>query len=174
MNRLEDSEFIEEICSRLDASIEELNHSISQQLDQSRTAAMQAINDGADALTLQVSKQLANEDLPPAIEARLNQIRQQAIAKLESAEAANKQGLYAQFRDWLGALLGNSNLAIPGSVFASACVLVTVVSIFYTSSRPFGPLILEDEIVLIASADDFELYENLEFYQWLSDNELAN
>jgi hypothetical protein len=48
--------------------------------------------------------------------------------------------------------------------------MVTVVSLFYVSSRPAGILSLEEEISLIASAEDIELYENLDFYLWLDEN----
>jgi hypothetical protein len=49
--------------------------------------------------------------------------------------------------------------------------MVTAISIFYVNSRPTGTLTLEEEIDLVAAAEDIELYENLEFYLWLAENE---
>jgi hypothetical protein len=34
------------------------------------------------------------------------------------------------------------------------------------------PAAMNEEGLVLASADDLELYENLEFYQWLADNGL--
>ena len=57
---------------------------------------------------------------------------------------------------------------------ATACVLVTVVSLVYVNGNSSGNLSLDDELVLVASADDLELYENLDFYLWLDENGFAN
>jgi len=56
-------------------------------------------------------------------------------------------------------------------MLATTCVMVTAISIFYVNSRPAGTLTLEEEISLVATAEDIELYENLEFYLWLAENE---
>jgi len=36
------------------------------------------------------------------------------------------------------------------------------------------PVVLSEDGLLIASADELELYQNLEFYQWLADSGLQN
>jgi len=67
-----------------------------------------------------------------------------------------------------------TQMALPAKMLATACLTVTIVSLFYTASRPAGTLPLEEEIALIASADDYELVENLDFYLWLADNGIPN
>jgi hypothetical protein len=49
--------------------------------------------------------------------------------------------------------------------------VVTAISIFYVDSRPAGTVTLNEEIGLVATAEDIELYDNLEFYLWLAENE---
>jgi hypothetical protein len=56
-------------------------------------------------------------------------------------------------------------------MLATACVVVTAISIFYVDSRPAGTVTLNEEIGLVATAEDIELYDNLEFYLWLAENE---
>ena len=63
---------------------------------------------------------------------------------------------------------------VTASMVATACVLVTVVSLVYVNGNSSGNLSLDDELVLVASADDLELYENLDFYLWLDENGFAN
>ena len=64
--------------------------------------------------------------------------------------------------------------SIPVRVFATTCVIVTVVSLLTVFPDSATPLSLDEEISLIASADDLELYENLDFYMWLAENGLPN
>ncbi len=176
MNKLEDSLFIQEICQRLDASIAHLDPSISARLNTSRQDALknkrQPINAETDSLAQKVREQLnENAGLSIEIEAKLNQIRQQAIARLNSTELRVAPSSFARLQNCLESRFSTFSLAVPGAMLATACVLVTVVSIFYVTSRPAGSLSLEEEISLIASAEDIELYENLEFYLWLAENE---
>lgn len=180
MNKLEENRFVQEICQRLDASIEHLDPSISARLDSSRQDALQSklqsIDKEADSLAQKVRRELNdNTGVSAEIEARLDQIRQQAIARLDTAELRGAPSLVAQIRDWFESRFSTFSLPVPGTVprtmLATACVLVTVVSIFYVNFRPTGSLSLEEEISLVASAEDIELYENLDFYLWLAENE---
>ena len=174
MNKLNDQQLIEEICIRLDSSIAQLDPSIAERLDSMRRQALAVDVVGtsrSEELLLNVRAKLdESEAVAPEIEARLDQIRQQAIARLKSNPAESESSLFIRVQQTLQLWFASNRLAMPASVFASACVMVTVVSLFYIS-RPAGSLPLEAEISLIASADDIELYENLDFYLWLAEND---
>jgi|TARA_B110000971_G_scaffold91530_1_gene94175 hypothetical protein len=49
-----------------------------------------------------------------------------------------------------------------------------VAALFYNSSAPTKTLPLDPDIGLITSADKLELYENLDFYLRLAENEFLN
>jgi hypothetical protein len=55
---------------------------------------------------------------------------------------------------------------------ATACVIITVAVLFYNAPAPTDSPPLDPNIGLIASADELELYENLDFYVWLAENEV--
>ena len=180
MNKLEENRFLQEICQRLDASIEHLNPSIRIRLDDSRRDALQSklqpIAQEEDSLAQKVRRELNdNTGVSPEIETRLDQIRQQAMARLDAAELRGAPSFLAQIQDWFESRFSIFSSIVPGTIprtmLATACVLVTVISIFYVNSRPTGSLSLEEEISLVASAEDIELYENLDFYLWLAENE---
>jgi hypothetical protein len=72
----------------------------------------------------------------------------------------------------------------PGKVFlapfgglVTACVLVLVVSVFYPGQPDIPVQIIPDsgtaieDLDILTSAESLELFENLEFYQWLEENE---
>ena len=175
MNTLNDQQLIEEICTRLDRSIARLDPSISDRLDAMRRQVLDVGSESVGAeehsLVLNVRNKLdESASVAPEIEARLDQIRQQAMVRLQTPATKPESSLFIRAKQTLQSWFASNGLAMPASVFASACVLVTVVSLFYIS-RPAGSLPLEEEIGLIASADDIELYENLDFYLWLAEND---
>lgn len=169
MNALDEATFVEEVCKRLDRSIAHLPPSTLLRLDASRqTAVMQRSQLGDEGLAAAVSRELDERGaVSPEIEARLNQIRQSAVAKYERRQQAQQPSIGA----WIKAQLDAFNFAAPAGMLATACLLVTAISLFYVNARPTGTLSLEEEIGLVATAEDIELYENLEFYMWLAENE---
>lgn len=177
MNKLNEDSFIKAIRMRLDESLVEVDSVITTRLDSMRQQALSAprLPEAVDNEALIGSVLNTLDDhaaLPPAIEASLDNIRRQAMARLQKADSRDKLAFFGQVQDfvqsWYRANLAMANMA------ATACVMVTVVSIFYVSSRQAGTLSLEEEISLIASAEDIELYENLDFYLWLEENGLPN
>lgn len=173
MNKLDEALLVQEICRRLDLSIAELPVPVEQQLSSSRQAAIAQLASGReDVLAQRVSREL-DEKIPvsPEIDARLDQIRQNAVARFEAqqnAAAGSKPSfLAAQFKSYRDAF----SFSTATGMLATACVLITAVSLFFVNSRPAGTLTLEEEIGLVATAEDIELYENLEFYLWLAENE---
>ncbi len=179
MNKLEETVLVQEICRQLNASIEHLHPSIHHRLDNARQAALlkqpRLAQQNVDGLAQLVSRELDdNATVPAEIEARLDQIRHKAIARFEKLETRSKQSKGANLLGWFKFQFDSFNLAASAGMLASACVLITAISIFYVNSRPTGTFTLEEEIGLVASAEDIELYENLEFYLWLAENESLN
>lgn len=176
MNKLEENIFLQEICQQLDASIAHLDPLIRARLDSSRHTALHgkllAIDEDGDSLTQRVAEELSdNAGISAEIEAKLDQIRHQAIARLDTGESRTGTSTPFLLGNWFQSQFPAFSLSAPATTLTAVCVLVTAVSLFYVNSRPTGSLPLEEEISLVASADDIELYENLEFYLWLAENE---
>lgn len=174
MSKLSEEQFIAEVIARLDKSAVDINPQYSIRLDQIRNDALSSthLQTGTDDEPLidRVLNTLDdNEQLPPEIERRLNQIRKSAIAQTGVSTNYNEASLFERLREALDDRFP-TGFSVPTSMIATACVMVTVVSIFYVSSQPTGELSLEDELTLLASAEDIELYENLDFYLWLAEN----
>ncbi|PCJ17787.1 MAG: hypothetical protein COA96_17445 [SAR86 cluster bacterium] len=176
MNKLNEKDFLHEVCQHLDASVAHLDPRISESLDKARHFALSSCATLAaseqNLFTHNLHQQLNNiPEVSPDIKVKLDHIRQQAMARLDSAPQQIAPTLHNRLLSWLKSQFSGLSLGVPTSMLATACVLVTVVSVFYVNSRPTGSLSLEEEISLIASAEDIELYENLEFYLWLAESE---
>ncbi|MGB1799843.1 MAG: hypothetical protein ACPHLK_03320 [Gammaproteobacteria bacterium] len=87
----------------------------------------------------------------------IRQVRAKAIEKASlnhSVWAGNKQGF----------LIGG---------VTTACVMVLAVVLLFNSPTSVQSIPAED-IELISSSDSFELYEELEFYEWLEEDGLPS
>jgi hypothetical protein len=176
MNKLDEGILVQKICRHLDASIAHLPQAIEQSLLECRLAALlqnlQLVPQDTEGLAKAVSRELDNSSaLSPDIEARLDQIRQSAVAKFEQLQEKTTETSRFSLSAWIKTQSHSFNLSASAGMLATACVMVTAISIFYVNSRPTGTLTLEEEIGLVATAEDIELYENLEFYLWLAENE---
>lgn len=176
MNKLDEQVLVQEVCRHLDASIAYLPKPIEQHLGASRKAALLRLShlvpQGAEGLAHTVSRELDdNSTLAPDIEARLDQIRHSAVSRFEQLQEKTTETNGFSLSAWVRTQVDSFNFAASAGMLATACVLITAISVFYVISRPTGILTLEEEIGLVATAEDIELYENLEFYLWLADNE---
>ncbi len=183
MNKLSEDKFISEICIRLDHSIAALDSDVEAQLDAARATALsldttkamphQAIDDGL-LLDGVVNTLEDYDDVSPEIENRLNQIRHRAIAQL--SEQSTSPGSFVLFTQWLEQIRDSfySSFNYPAGMMATACLTITVASLFYMNTGQDAIVPVDEETLLIASAEDFELYENLDFYLWLEEIEQAN
>jgi len=70
-------------------------------------------------------------------------------------------------------------LLAPFGGLVTACVLVLVVTVLF-QGQPESPVQVVpgssspiEDLDILTTAESLELYENLEFYQWLEDNELS-
>ena len=84
---------------------------------------------------------------------RIRQIRAQAVDKAE-----------AHHVNWLGVMSG---------ALATACVMVFAVMILLKSPTPMQTVPVDD-LDLISSSESLELYEDLEFYEWLEEDVLPS
>lgn len=176
MNKLDEEVLVQEVCGHLDASIAHLPRPIEQFLTESRQAALlQNVHLGPQdtaGLAQAVSRELDdNSALAPDIEARLDQIRHRAVARFEQLQENTTETSRFSLSVWIKSQFDLFNFSASAGMLATACLMITAISIFYVNSRPAGTLTLEEEIGLVATAEDIELYENLEFYLWLAENE---
>lgn len=89
---------------------------------------------------------------------KIRQIRAQAIELANDKSSAD--------------LFGNKQRLLIGG-FATACVMVLAVVLLLNSPTSIQTVPV-DEIELISSSDNFELYEDLEFYEWLEEDGLPS
>ncbi len=88
---------------------------------------------------------------------KIRQIRAQAIEMArEKADSRHK--------NWL---LNKQGIFVGG--LATACVMVFAVMVLLKSPTPMQAVPVDD-IELISSSDDLELFEDLEFYEWLEED----
>lgn len=172
IGKQDDERFNARAAAALDSSIEELPPRIEARLDSMRSTALARVV-GHDAFIRSAGVVLASEEtaegLPPFVSARLDDIRAKALQR-----AARQLEQKSQVTGWslLSGLL-NPRMGIPAGAFASVCVLVTTLTLFTVRAPDeVMPVAMNEEGLVLASADDLELYENLEFYQWLADNGL--
>ncbi len=107
----------------------------------------------ADSFASDLKEELrASEDkLDMATLSRLNQARQQALEQTKKASNFS-------FTGWT---------AIAGGVFAS----LLIVTLFVVSPAKVDGVLLEDQDLSIALENNWELYDDLEFYEWLAEVE---
>ncbi len=102
-------------------------------------------------------------DLDSATLSRLAQARRLALAAVNQPRRPWPRMTWLverPARDWL----------VPAGAFAS--VVATVVTVSLLVMEPGNGLAREaDDLELLTAGEELELYENLEFYQWLQDRE---
>jgi len=106
----------------------------------------------------------SQEQLDSATQLRLQAIRKEAIKQGLGREGMPHTNVGGNWPSWV----------LPASGFASiALVAVLTIGLWQQTGTEQNLLAnLEDMSLLIAS-DDLELYEELEFYQWLADEQNA-
>ncbi|MCB1649766.1 MAG: DUF3619 family protein [Pseudomonadales bacterium] len=161
----EEERFLLRVAAVLDTSVQSLPPALIDDLDRARHAAMLGQQDvnhhepGQQAI-VQTLEDSAGQ-LPAGIHARLDSIRAKAMQR--ARETSGRPGWQERF----------SGLALPASAFASVCVLVVALAVFrQPEPQELMPVLVADDALLLASEVELELYENLEFYQWLADNGL--
>jgi hypothetical protein len=168
----DEERFVLRVAAELDTSLGSLTIAQSARLDAARCRALERVivqgaadSDGHPALARTLSD--SAEQIPSDVRRRLDGIRAQAMLKARDAQRAESRD-----RPWWRL---PREFAVPAGAFASVCMLVTTLALYTPGDVPeVLPVALSEDGLLITSADELELYQNLEFYQWLADNGLQN
>ena len=176
MNSHDQEQLLKYIRDTLDRSVAQIDDDTQERLDNIRSEALiqqritEPVNDSEESLLMaaQVGLDDSITDLDAEVLAKLDQARKSALAQGEAAKPG--AGIWRQ----LAARFKLPQVTAPVGAFATACVLVTVATLFYQfPNQPVSEL-ADADVILFASSDEIELYDNLEFYQWLADNGLPN
>lgn len=165
----DEARFLAKVMQTLDGSLTHLPRGIEGRLDRLRHAAMLEARESASengvAETRFTSALAASEkQIPEPVRQRLDAIRAGAMRRASAPQQTKS-------RWWSG--WASRGFAVQVSAFASICLLVTTLAIFNMSgSIETMPLVVAENSLVLASEEEIELYNNLEFYQWLADNGL--
>jgi len=169
---------IADIQHYLDKSVEDLPDDTLEKLHSARQLAVAQVKssttsagtDESIALAARTSLDDATEELEPEVKRRLDAIRSQAVARLrheQDNKNVNTEALWQKFNEFFR----RQGFGLPAGGLVTACLLVTVVVLQWPDSARISPV--DSDILLFASADEIELYENLEFYLWLAENGMS-
>lgn len=170
-----DARFVRRAADVLNASMSGVPPAITARLNSIResvVASAETDSVGVSAMRSPVVSK-PGEPMPAGITDRLDDIRARAMQLAARQSQDHNHGFLMGWRGRLASRLSGVAFGVPAGAFASICVLFTTLAIFNvpTSDEPL-PAALAEEVLLQASVDDIELYENLEFYQWLAENGL--
>ncbi|MES3007720.1 MAG: DUF3619 family protein [Pseudomonadota bacterium] len=173
-----DERFVRRVAAMLDSSVETLPPHIEARLDSMRSTALTRVSEHA-VFVQSAESILSGEEhvdgLPIAVRERLDGIRAQALQRAAltlEARSSSTGSRLAVSPQWAARLFG-PGLKVPAGAFASVCVLVTTLAVFTVrDAEDVIPPAMSEEGLVLASAEEIELYENLEFYQWLAENGL--
>jgi len=170
----EEERFVLRVAAELDNSLGSLTAAERVRLDAARRASLvraglESVEHSAAHSAFARALDESAERIPEDVRRRLDAIRGQAMARARSARRDTEiTNAWFPWRMPRG-------FAVPAGAFASVGVLVTALTLFPSPQAPeVLPAALAEDGLLIASADELELYQNLEFYQWLADNGLQN
>lgn len=167
----DETQFVARVRTLLDTSLGQIPQGAQSQLSSARLAAVASVKstDSVSAdLALNGVKQLGEQVLPSEVQSSLDDIRSRALSL-----ARRQQNSDTLRRRWANSLFNLRRGSV--AAFASICILVTGVILVDTrESSDTVPLAIMEEAWVLASEEELELYENLEFYQWLADNGLDN
>lgn len=171
----ENERFLSHVVAVLNNSLIELTPREIERLSHAHSAALALIDGEEHRQRPLVERELidSSTELPLTVRLRLDAIRAASMREAEAQLQRDKNRSPSHGR-W-GRLF--SNYGMPVSAFASVGVLVTAIALFnfrddMTDSSDPVPLVVIEVPVLLASEEDLELYENLEFYQWLVESDL--
>ncbi|MCB1672337.1 MAG: DUF3619 family protein [Gammaproteobacteria bacterium] len=179
MNIDDHDKMLHHIRGLLDRDVDRLDSVTTQRLETIRNQALQRervrepLNDSEENLLEAVRVALDDSvtNLDPALCRRLKQSRSAALEQHGEVESRNL--LTNMVRGW-NLLLARFATSLPGRTLATACILVAAITLFYRTPEQPGNSSPDGDVLLFASSDEIELYDNLEFYLWLADSGLPN
>ncbi len=95
------------------------------------------------------------ESTDPEILARLRTARREAVAEIATRSQP------AQTRWW----------GVPAPALAFATLLLVSAAVFFTTGKDHAPLSTIEDLELLASNPNLEFYEDLDFYDWLAEED---
>lgn len=172
----EEACFLAKVVQTLDVSLEHLPEGVEQQLGNARHTALLLVpqldsENGSSTSDFAWALEVSEQQISESIRLRLEGIRAGAMRK--ASAALDKSNAEHNGRGWVWRQWAPRGFAVPASAIASICMLVTTLAIINLpeSSETMSLVVAENSFVL-ATEEDIELYENLEFYQWLAENGL--
>lgn len=166
----EEARFLGKVQQTLDDSLAHMPQSIAGRLDSARHAALlqsQELDSKAGSGRFTAALESSEQQIPESVKLRLDGIREAAMQRANAAQQKSiARGKW--WKRWMP-----QGFVIPASAFASICMLVTTLAIFnFSETSETMPLIVAENSLVLASEEEIELYDNLEFYQWLAENGL--
>lgn len=182
MTAHEQDKMLDRIRRRLDQSTANLDGHTLQRLDEIRARALarepirESVNDGEESFlaAMRVSLDDSVSELEPDILFSLEQSRKAALAHLVTPASQSRRPRLEKLRRHFLDFISPARLAVPAGTLATVCVLAAAITLFYRMPDQTGSEIADADILLFASSDEIELYDNLDFYLWLADNGLSN
>lgn len=163
MSEFDERQFVARVCAELDASLDRLSPGVRARLQADRQQALERINGTAEGeaglLAAVRSERPADAALSTDVQDRLDEIRRQALSRLPADKPR-----HSGWQTWLG-----NGWPVAAGMVAASFVLVTAVTSFIDPGAEES-LLGEQDLLLVASAEDIELYENLDFYLWLAES----
>jgi hypothetical protein len=106
-----------------------------------------------------------NENIRQSLDESVDALDANTLSKIRQvrAQAVNRAEGH-HINKWSGFLIGS---------LATACVMVLAVVLLLNSPNPMQSVPVDD-IDLISSSDNLDLFEDLEFYEWLEEDGLPS
>lgn len=92
---------------------------------------------------------------------------------LDRTEESVDLTMLVQLRQARLRALESSPSRLPRFVWATATMTVLVAALWLTQSVVLSPAPPLEDIEILASTDDIEFYDDLDFYHWLADENVA-
>jgi len=120
------------------------------------------MNQSDEKFAVNIQQQLSDSlnDIDTDVLNRLRQARTLAVNAARQKESRNTDIISLAFPQWLAP----ASTATAFATIAFVAITVWTQPAFLTT--PLTPTIIED-IAVLSSSDDLDLYENLDFYIWL-------
>ena len=162
----DDAKLVRKASSVLESSLDDNSLAIQHRLDSARHAAMLRVwQPSAAQDTIAQTLNVSAQQLPEGVSDRLDAIRQQALMRANSRTEKS--------RAWLDRIIPTSSFAVPASAFAFSSVMVMALFLLPNQAQQeVMPLVVAENDLVFVPGQELELYENLEFYQWLEETGL--
>ncbi len=102
------------------------------------------------------------DDVKSGFERSVDQLDADTVSRLDFIRHKTLTRKKTKIRRWL---------YYPAGALITACLVIIILNISWTGSP--DALVKADDFEMLSSTGGFDLYDNLEFYQWLEDYETS-